>query len=179
MAALSELRKKKLTLLFNQTDTDQNGALEQSDYERYAAHFAMQSGHALGGPEHTKLQTMWVEDWNTFSAAADSDHDGKVKLDEFLAFYGNLPSLDQVTQRLTQQIVSMIDRDGDGKLAKAEYVASGEALIGKDAAEAQFGRLDRDRDGFLTREEVSRAVSEFFMSEDPSSPGNTLLGPLD
>jgi hypothetical protein len=45
-----DLRRRKLSLPFKQTDTDQNGFLEQSDYERYAAHFAMQNGLALKWP---------------------------------------------------------------------------------------------------------------------------------
>src|SRR5688572_21670812 len=134
MATLSDLRRRKLSLLFKQTDTDANGFLEQSDYERYAAHFAMQNGLALGSPEHLKLNATWVEDWTAFSAAADGDSDGKVGLEEFLGFYGNLPSLDAVTQKLTQQIFSMIDRDGDGKVARAEYVGNGAPLVGAEAA---------------------------------------------
>ena len=179
MAVLSDLRRKKLSLLFHQTDTDQNGFLEQSDYERYAAHFATQNGLTLGSPEHARLHSDWVADWTTFSAAADGDRDGRVALEEFLGFYGNLPSLDEVTQKLTHQIFSMIDRDGDGKVKRDEYVANGAPLVGAEAASAQFARLDRDGDGMLTRDEVATAVREFFQSEDPNAPGNTLLGPLN
>jgi hypothetical protein len=37
---------------------------------------------------------------------------------------------------------------------------------------------DRDGDGYLTSEEVVRAVDELMIGDDPDAPGNELLGPL-
>jgi hypothetical protein len=37
---------------------------------------------------------------------------------------------------------------------------------------------DRDGDGYLTSEEVVRAVHELMIGDDPDAPGSERLGPL-
>jgi Ca2+-binding EF-hand superfamily protein len=45
-----------------------------------------------------------------------------------------------------------MDKDGDGKISKKEYVAAQ-----KDAAKAEtrFGQLDKNSDGFLSKDELA------------------------
>lgn len=45
-------------------------------------------------------------------------------------------------------------------------------------AAAAFRQLDRNRDGYLTTDELIKNAEEFFFSEDPEAPGNWLVGPF-
>lgn len=46
------------------------------------------------------------------------------------------------------------DKNGDGKLSVEEFVAMNSERMDADAAKARFAKLDTDKDGFVTREEL-------------------------
>jgi Ca2+-binding EF-hand superfamily protein len=117
-------------------------------------------------------------EWVKLEAAADSDKDGRVGVEEYLSYYAGMNDLSEVTHKTAGMILAMLDRDRDGKVSQAEYVASAPPGVPETAQAALFARLDRDRDGYLTNQEVLQAVQEFMLGEDPGAPGNDLLGPL-
>ena len=64
-------------------------------------------------------------------------------------------------------------------MSQQEYVANLRGFNADEAAATEaFRRLDRNADGYLTHEEISQGVEEFYYSEDPESPGNWLIGPF-
>jgi Ca2+-binding EF-hand superfamily protein len=46
-----------------------------------------------------------------------------------------------------------------------------------EAADA-FRRLDLDRDGYLSREEIFQNMKEYYFTDDPNAPGNWFFGPF-
>lgn len=53
------------------------------------------------------------------------------------------------------------DKDSDGKITKAEFVAAMTARLGSDsAATSRFAQLDKDGDGSLTRQEFNAGMGE-------------------
>ncbi|MDR6533794.1 Ca2+-binding EF-hand superfamily protein [Caulobacter rhizosphaerae] len=97
---------------------------------------------------------------------ADANHDGYVTRDEFKALraaqfarldrnddgvvsLSEFPRLAKSTRSKAQALKAVIthaDRDGDGRVARAEFV---------DGPAPLFDRADRDHDGRLSREEVA------------------------
>ena len=71
--------------------------------------------------------------------AVDSNRDGQITRDE-LRFAR--------AQAMRAGMVRHLDKDGDGKVSKAEALT---------AAEKRFERVDANKDGFITREEAQSA----------------------
>ncbi len=53
-----------------------------------------------------------------------------------------------------------IDKDSNGSLSEAEFVAALKEKLGEDGAKAKFAELDKDKDGKLTSEEYAAATPE-------------------
>jgi Ca2+-binding EF-hand superfamily protein len=178
MPALSELRRKKLSRLFAIYDADHNGYIERADFERLGAFFATVNGFAPDSAEAAAMRAQNQADWKKMEQAADSDRDGRVGLEEFLAYSAEMDDMSEVANRTAGMIVAMMDRDRDGKVSRQEYVAGAPPEVGQAHSAAMFAKLDRDGDGYLTSGEVLGAVQELMLGEDPNAPGNELLGPL-
>jgi Ca2+-binding EF-hand superfamily protein len=75
----------------------------------------------------------------------DANNDGKLDFEEFRAMAGKLRALSPANP----DRLKAMDKDGDGKVSKAEFTGP----------EALFGRIDADKDGFLTQEEAAKFVA--------------------
>ncbi len=45
------------------------------------------------------------------------------------------------------------DKDSDGVVTEAEYIAAKKSAVGEEAAKTQFGKLDKDANGKLSKDE--------------------------
>lgn len=54
-----------------------------------------------------------------------------------------------------EEMVKRLDTDKDGKVSKAEFLASPNAKKDEAKATERFGKMDKDSDGFLTKEEMT------------------------
>jgi Ca2+-binding EF-hand superfamily protein len=77
-------------------------------------------------------------------AKGDSNKNGKLEADEFRTLALKLRALAQGGGGFSGQRLKAMDKDGDGKVSKAEF--TGPELL--------FQRLDADKDDFVTTEEV-------------------------
>ncbi len=48
-----------------------------------------------------------------------------------------------------------VDKDSDGSVNEAEYLAARKEKLGEEAAKTQFGKLDKDANGKLSKEEFA------------------------
>lgn len=53
------------------------------------------------------------------------------------------------------EMVKKLDKDGNGKVSKEEFLASPQAKKDAAKAEERFGKMDKDKDGSLTVEELT------------------------
>lgn len=54
-----------------------------------------------------------------------------------------------------EEMIKKLDTDKDGKVSKAEFMASPNAKKDEAKATERFGKMDKDSDGFLTKEEMT------------------------
>ena len=180
---LTELQKLKLTAMFNYYDLDGDGVLEKADYEEFARRTCEALGFAPGSPEYDQVYAANVDAWeNETLQRFDKDGDGRVSLEEHLEAHEALLSdkelFNQIVMRDSEGLLGLWDQDGDGKLSSQEYA---KALwcygVEKEAAREAFQHLDRNGSGYLSIEEILKALEEFYQSDDPEAPGNWLMGP--
>lgn len=176
---------KKLSRRFRTYDTDQNGVIEKADFDLAAQRMAEEFGYQSGSPQQRRLKDQLNRLWTTLAEIADTDHDGQISEDEYKRAFktkiiASPDAFEKMYRPFIQLLIEIADSDGDGKLNQQEHVRWYRALMNipeKDSIEA-FSRLDRDGDGHLTSEEILRSVREFYFNDDPTAPGNMLLGPI-
>ena len=178
---LSELQKRKLTVLFHHHDMNHDGFLGKADYEQFVKRFGEIQNHPSGSPEYEAVYTQTMAAWEHVRQVADKDQDGRVSLEEFLESYDVTLSdeklYDQLLVQYAQSLLALWDRDGDGRLSGVEYVAlCGCYGVGEEAAREAFRHLDRDGSGYLTTEELIQNFKGFY-GDDPDAPGNWTFGP--
>lgn len=180
---LTALQQRKLARLFMLYDVDRNGFIEQTDFEQIAHRTALAMAHQPGSLEYTTLHSQYMTGWARLLQLGDRDHDQRLTLAEYCAAYDKmLAQPEQFTammMAIVKTIITLLDTDKDGKVSVPEYTAY---LLGWRTTEAElietFHRLDHNGDGYLTADELRQNAEEFFFSDDPTAPGNWLVGPF-
>lgn len=178
----SELRQKKLKKLFNLMDADGSGVLTKADLELSFESTVALKGYKPGSSEYqAAFDKMVTNSWNEL-AKMDANGDGKVTWDEFLAFYdksSNDPTVSQLITGGGEVLFSMVDADGNGQISLAEFKKMNSVWQSNEAkAEEIFAKLDKKGNGVLSKEDFLATCKDFFFSDDPESPANSLLGAL-
>ena len=180
---LTELQKRKLAAYFKRYDVDQNGLIERADFERMADNACEIYGLPRDSTAHQASRASFGQAWESLRRVADKNEDDSISLEEFMdALEVILEDKQHYDQFVLGTVVSQLqhlDRDGDGRLSREEFVALEMVFNGtREAAADVFQRLDRDKDGYVTTQELVQGVKEFFYSDDPHAPGNWLAGPF-
>jgi Ca2+-binding EF-hand superfamily protein len=179
---VSELRRKKLTKSFNSLDHDGSGVITKQDLEISAQSTAQCRGYQTGSPEYQSIyQNMVTTPWNDL-VKMDGDGDGKVTLDEYIAYYDEAASDPTINQMITkggEALFNIGDSDGDGEISLENFKKMNLVWQTDEAqAEQTFRKLDTNGSGSINKEEFLAHVKDFFFSDDPESPGNLILGPV-
>ncbi|MEM7531122.1 MAG: EF-hand domain-containing protein [Chloroflexota bacterium] len=178
---LTDLQTRKFTRMFHMFDVDGNGFVEEVDYLQAVQNLKELYGVAEDSDEYHQLYQGQMGIWQFVCGIADKDLDNRVTLNEFLEGYDffiqDEEAMNSLLMGMTETMLTLSDTNGDGKLDVSGYIGNLVAFnISEDEARETFNRLDRDQDGYLTRDELTQAVKEFFTSNEPDSPGNWLLG---
>jgi Ca2+-binding EF-hand superfamily protein len=104
----------------------------------------------------------------------DANKNGRLEGDEMRALFEKVRNLGPVAP--AERVKSM-DKDGDGKVSRDEFLGLA----------AQFDRLDADKDGFVTREEFAKfaaayapaALLDRFQSMDKDGDGKVTAAEFD
>jgi Ca2+-binding EF-hand superfamily protein len=74
-------------------------------------------------------------------------------------------------------VFEAIDENSDGRIDAAEYRRLIETWNGRRTnTDAIFGKLDLDGDGFISHREFTELWTEFWVGDDPESPGTLVFG---
>lgn len=177
---LSELKKNKMKKAFLLFDANHDGFVESSDIDQIIQNIANAQSADVNSDEYAGIKSTYSSFWAVL-ATMDSDGDGRVSQDEWLAAMENIvqssSQFDEIIGQLRDVLFTLVDADGDGFISAREYslwLTSYHET--EDAAANAFSKLDSDGDGRISKDEMNQIVNDFFNSDDPSAPGNWLIG---
>lgn len=177
--------REKMTKLFDVYDADGNGYIERRDFESLAERINENFPDA-GARRAAAVTAVFQEVWEGMAARIDADGDQRISLDEFITDKLETARADtdaahtRTREERRRRLFEVMDRDGDDRVTLDEYQDFFRAFgVPAGEAEKTFARLDVDKDGFLSVEEMVEATVEYNTSTDPQSGSSDLLGPLD
>jgi len=97
-----------------------------------------------------------------FKAVLDKDGDGGMDLPEFLSA---MPELGQQSPALAKSLFKAFDHDNSGKISASELLAGLASLCEGSSEEKSafvFSLYDSDKDGFVTKEELTLLLKSYF-----------------
>ncbi len=180
---LSELQKEKISHYFRAVlDQDRNGILEENDFLEIGESMCILWRFKPLSADYERVMDQCRGSWSIFEKYF-REQSGRADLDQFLMFFDHLlsPAGEESYQKYVTQVVSDVfdsfDLNQDGVISINEYVDMFMCYHIKIKYSAKaFLKLDRNGDDHVSKEELLKALDEFFKSDDPKSPGNWLFG---
>lgn len=172
----SELQRRKVAVVFDAMDVDRDGFLTEADFQSLAARWTAARDWEPGSEHHTRLVGLMTGWWDVL-AASDLDRDDRVTLAEVLAVNDGWQALSEANRDTANTMFDAIDENADGRISAQEYRRLIEVWTGRDTdTDEIFPRLDRDGDGYISRDEFAELWSQFWFGDDPNSPGTWVFG---
>lgn len=175
---LSEFRRRKVSAGFKGMDVDGDGLLGSDDIELLIKNHGSAYGYLEDTEEYEDLARSTMAVWEQLKQF-DSDGDGLVSLDEYVNGFDELLSRrDAFMANMTAVVdafFAVADRNMDGQITEDELILHFRAW-GNSVAQAKvaFKRLDRDKNGAISKAEWMANLEEYYFSEDAEAPGNWL-----
>lgn len=173
---------RKIDVCYTHGDQNGDGTLEPADALALAARIVAYIGEPFGTAKAQDVFKAFETFWAHMSAKMDENKDGKVSPDEWRkgmrgAFVADPNGFNAGFKPLAEAVFALCDKDGNGQVSEKEFFAFQHAFGSSEAnSKLAFQKLDRDRSGHLSVEELLKAWQEYYTSEDPNAPGNWLFG---
>jgi hypothetical protein len=180
---LSEFQKRKLIHYFNILDYNDNGVIESDDFEAVGDNLCILWGFREHSMEYKGCMQSFRKSWEDFKKLVPQGDSEKGTLDEWLYFCDkylvNGPDnfFEKYIGKLSREIFDLFDNNEDGYISLDEYIDLFMAYhIEIRYSAKSFTKLDKNHDDRISKEELIRAIYQFFRSDDEKSPGNWLFG---
>ncbi len=175
----SEFQKRKVAGVFYALDVDQDGYLEEEDFQCLTDRWNEIRGYQPGTPEFERITAVMMGWWQALLAASDQDRDDRVTLDEVMLVVDQLPMVRDQVEATANAMFDVVDENGNGEVSPAEYNQMIEAWKGfKVETDGVFRFLDADGDGHISRSEFVDLWAEFWIGDDQAAPSNWVFGPF-
>jgi Ca2+-binding EF-hand superfamily protein len=174
----SDFQRRKVAAVFHAMDADDNGFLEEDDFEALTERWVSIRDWQPGSPGYERLRAIMMGWWEALRAMSDANHDGKVSLDELMVVVDQLDAMDVEVMATADAMFEAIDENGDGRISLDEHKQVVKAWKGSDeGVDEVFGHLDLNGDGHLSHAEFRELWSDFWRGDDPTHPGQWVFGP--
>jgi EF-hand domain pair/EF hand len=164
---MSTIVQDRLERRFELWDTNHDGSIERSDWEAEARRIVRAFGERENTPRAAALLSAYGSMWD-YLAEQVGQGTTSMSLEQFkrisqqhIVSQGDA-GFATVLRPTIQAIVNLCDIDGDGRVDPSEFKNWLKA-VGADPenSTAVFARVDANRDGYLTVDELVRAVQDY------------------
>lgn len=138
-------------------------------------------GASKNSPAGNGLRSTFMSFWAALSDSADSDRDGGIDLDEWLAYWQveleDDARYEAEVEAITDYLFTVFDTDEDAQIGPDElrdfYGVFG---LASNLARGVFVELNANSDGIISREELLEICRQFYRGDDLGSARNMLFG---
>jgi Ca2+-binding EF-hand superfamily protein len=175
--------ERKYAKRFEMFDVDGSGVVDRADFELLAERLVNGLGVTVGSPRAQRVRDSYLELWSSLLRTVGGGGDS-ISQPDFISglmrMAGDRAGFKRVIEPIARTNLSLCDVDGDGRLDEAEFVTLLRLFNATSVNEASeiFRMLDTGGDGYLSLAEILDALCDFYISEDPDAPGNSLFGRL-
>jgi len=186
-ADLTEFQKNKLTFDFNTFfDLNHDGYLSYKDFLWAKDRICQMSGWKIDSEKYKKTEVLFTNIWTSLVDVADTDHDGKITINEWLAMWESYKKELVEKEKETEDFLAKFYASHDPDFRKLKNM--GKHLGDKNSTEEtkkeedlkqntilpswlhnylrfRFDLLDRVGDGIIDQEEYEYVLSEFGLKE--------------
>lgn len=179
---MSELLDRKLRHFFSLMDRDGSGTLERNDYLTAAENVNTSFGVTAESAPHNQIREAFVRFWEDIIKPMDTDGDGHVSFDEYRSAYTagvqDNPQGYENVRPLADAVITIADIESKGQVTPDNFTRAMSTAFGIPEPDCRtaFATLDKDANGYLTRDELQTAGAQFFIGTEAGLPGNTLFG---
>jgi Ca2+-binding EF-hand superfamily protein len=180
---------KKILRYFQILDINNDNILNESDILAAIQNLMASEGYLEGSPRAQRAAEITRGIYGPLLNKADSNQDGAVTSDEFIAYWNqvlamlqaNDPAIQPVLdnfQKTVELIFDALDRNKDGRIEFKEYdrfLSSYRGMIAFDRMDV-FRALDIDGNGSLSKDEVHQTFREYFLMDEAQARGNWIYG---
>ncbi|KAG6454345.1 calexcitin-2-like [Manduca sexta] len=174
---VSDFRKKKLLHVFTAFfDTNGSGTIDKKDFELAISRISQMRGWKAGDAKYKEVENALNQVWEGLSKA-DTDNDGQVSKDEWIALWDNYSSNPADWQNVYCKFIFQLeDASNDGSIDSEEF-SSVYASFGLNKAEAvaAFQKMSSGK-ASVSWAEFQGLFKEYFSAEDMNAPGNFIFG---
>jgi Ca2+-binding EF-hand superfamily protein len=173
----SAFQKRKIEGMFAAFDADGDGSLREEDFRQLVARWSRLPGVGPGTELRERVEDLLMGWWEVLLEAADANGDNAVDMGELLSVVDRLPGMLEHVTATADTVFDAVDTNGDGRISPEEHRRLVETWNGQPVdMEGVFELLDLNGDGHLSREEFALLWRQFWVSDDPTEPGNWLCG---
>ncbi len=172
--------QERLLLRFRILDSDGNGYLDETDFNRLAANVLT----AFNEPHESKKAQAVREGhhrfWTGLRTSLDTDEDGRISRAEYLAGLGDPGDAERAVTDYAASLAALVDRDDDGYVERGDFLTCMTASGFPEPNSATvFDELDESGDGRVPADHWAAAIVDWYRSERTDIPGHVLVAPTD
>lgn len=175
----TEMQKKKWANMFKMFDINEDGKIEQTDFDQFAERMAKMRQAEMSSPPFGNMLAGFTGLLQAFEQMTGSK---SISLDQWVGFWSNVaqnPEMYQTIRQTSGVIFSVLDADGDGQVSLEEYrKLCGVMRLEPTYADGIFAKLDLNQDAMISMDELMTLADQYFVGDDPNAPGNFFFGPI-
>ncbi len=183
MTTLTPLQERKARRMFEVFDMNNDGTVERNDFNLILNKLADVVPFSKQSETYRGLNYLYQNRWKKMLFFADSDKNERISVEEWIAYCNSLIEKDSYEEDIlpiTCYVIRLFadqnkkeDFKIDVSVFEKFYAAYG---IDKELAKQTFEKLDTQKKGYLTEEQVTQYWREFYESDDENALGNWFFG---
>jgi len=117
----SEFQQRKIAGVFDAMDADDNGFLEEADFELLTQRWVSIRGWEPGSVDYERVRAIMMGWWGALRSMADANRDDKVSFEELMLVVDVLPSMEAEVLATADAMFDAIDENGNDEISVEEH----------------------------------------------------------